>query len=513
MDSGGICTLGVDIGTYESKAVLADLAGRIIHSETIGHTMDVPRPGWAEHDADGVWWHDFRELTRRILRATGIRADRIKAVGCSAIAPAVLPVDEAGRPLRPAILYGIDTRAVEEIRELEERFGADNIYERCGNDLSTQAVGPKVLWIRKHEPDVYLKAARFLTATSYLVHRLTGRFTVDHYTAGAGFTPFYDRTRQCWHPDYCEGILDVGQLPGIGWTTDIAGTVTEEAARETGLHPGTPVIIGTSDAAAEAVSVGVTRPGQMMLMYGSTAFFIEVVGRPVQDRRLWSAPYLFPGTFALLGGMSTTGALTRWLRDRFAPDLTEEERRTGQSAFQLLAGEAAGIPPGSDGLIALPYFSGERTPIQDPKASGVFFGLTLAHTRGHLFRAVMEGVGFGIRHHLDVMQEAGAMPSELIAVGGGTKNPLWLQIVSDIAARGQKVPRVAIGASYGDAFLAAVGAGLLESGAIADWVRYEREVEHDPARHRQYEPWYGLFLDLYQDTKHLMHRIHALRER
>ncbi|WP_158594214.1 FGGY-family carbohydrate kinase [Cohnella faecalis] len=512
MDAEGVYFLGVDIGTYESKAVLTNLEGRIVHHEVISHQMIVPKPGLAEHDADGVWWHDFCLLVERILQATRISSDQIKAIGCSAIAPAVLPVDREGKPLRPAILYGIDTRAVEEIRELEHRFGHANVFQRCGNDLSTQAVGPKILWIKKHEPEVYAQTARFLTATSYLVYRLTGKFKVDHYTAGAGFTPFYDCQQHAWYPEFCKDIVEIDQLPEIGWTTDIAGVITDEAAQLTGLSRGTPVIIGTSDAAAEAVSVGVVKPGQMMLMYGSTAFFIEVTNEPIQDSRLWSAPYLFPDTYALLGGMSTTGAITRWMRDQFAVDLVKAEQYSGKHAFESLMGEAVHIPPGSEGMVTLPYFSGERTPIQDPMASGVVFGLTLAHTRGHLFRSILEGVGYGINHHLEVMKEIGAMPSELVAVGGGTKNELWLQIVSDIAAEVQKVPKVTIGASYGDAFLAAVGSGHLQPGILSEWVQYDHEVTPNRLEHQKYMPYYSVFKDLYQSTKSLMHRMYELRK-
>jgi xylulokinase len=183
---------------------------------------------------------------------------------------------------------------------------------------------------------------------------------------------------------------------------EIAGTITPEAEAATGLAKGTPVIVGTIDAAAEAVSAGVTAPGQAMLMYGSTMFYIQVVDRPVRDRRLWSAPYLFPGTSAIMAGMATTGVLTRWFRDMLARELVEAEAKGGESAYSRLAALAAAVPPGAEGLVVLPYFSGERTPLNDPRARGVFFGLTLSHTREHLYRAVLEGVGHGIRHHFDV---------------------------------------------------------------------------------------------------------------
>jgi len=269
--------------------------------------------------------------------------------------------------------------------------------------------------------------------------------------------------------------------------------------------------VGTSDAGAEAVSVGVTAPGQMMLMYGSTIFFIEVLSQPVTDERLWAAPYLFEGTSALLAGMSTSGALTRWFRDKLAPDLLQADQAGGDNAYAALTRAAADVPPGSEGLVVLPYFSGERTPINDPRARGVYFGLTLAHSRAHLYRAALEGIGHGVRHHLDVMRSIGAMPSQVVAVGGGTKSGLWLQIVSDICQVEQTVPAVVLGASYGDAFLAGLGVGLFSApGDIRSWVQPGRVVLPNSALSGLYDRYHQVYLRLYQQTKTLMHELHDL---
>ncbi|NIX05876.1 MAG: sugar kinase, partial [Gammaproteobacteria bacterium] len=190
------------------------------------------------------------------------------------------------------------------------------------------------------------------------------------------------------------------------------------------------------------MSVGVVKPGQLMLMYGSTVFMIEVLGKPLKDERLWATPYVFPGTSALLAGMATSGSLTRWFRDKLTVDLVQAEEAGGELAYSAITAEASQIPPGSEGLVVLPYFSGERTPINDPRARGVIFGLTLAHTRAHMFRAALEGISYGIEHHFDIMKQIGAEPTEVVAVGGGTKSPLWLQCVSDVTQMAQKVPAV-----------------------------------------------------------------------
>lgn len=502
--------LGVDIGTYESKGVLATTDGRVVSTQVRPHALSIPRQGWAEHDAEAVWWGDFCSLTRALLVGAGVNPQEVLAVGCSSIGPDMLPVDEECRPLRPAVLYGIDTRATEEIAYLEQVIGRETVYRRGGTTLSAQSVGPKILWLKNHEPELYRRAFKIVTGTTFLVARLTGRYVIDHYTC-ASFDPLYDPVAGTWAEDLCRFVVEPERLPEIAWTSELAGTITAAAARETSLAEGTPVIVGAIDAAAEAVSVGVVSPGEMMLMYGTTLFMIEVVDRRITDPRLWSAPYQFPGTHALMAGMATTGALTRWFRDNFAPDLVAVEGQGGPNAYAVLAEQAGKVPPGSEGLVVLPYFSGERTPINDPQARGMIFGLTLSHRRSHVYRAILEAVGYGIRHHLDVLTGIGAAPQTLLAVGGGTKNPLWLQIVSDICGWPQKVPAVTTGAAYGDAFLAGLGMGIFPSyQAIGEWVRDTRTVAPDPASTSAYQPYYEHYRELYRANKDLMHSLGTL---
>lgn len=509
--------LGVDIGTYASKAVITTAGGQIVGSLVKPHRLDIPRQGWAEHDAEAVWWGDFVHLTRRLLATTGIRPQDIAAVACSSIAPDVLPVDAECRPLRPGgILYGVDTRAAQEIAALEADLGVDAIFAQTGNSLSAQSTGPKILWLKQHEPDVYRRAHKFVTATSFLVARLTGRFVVDHLT-GSFTAPLYDFRRRRYDTNFCPTIVDLDRLPELRWATEIAGAVTPAAAAQTGLAAGTPVTVGTSDAAAEAVSVGVTQPGQMMLMYGSTLFFIQVLDQPLTDPRLWAAPYLFEGSSALLAGMSTSGSLTRWLRDLLAAGLVQAEQDATdpghESAYTVLTREAAAVPAGCEGLVVLPYFSGERTPINDPQARGVYFGLTLAHTRAHLYRAALEGIGHGVRHHLDVMRSIHATPGEIIAVGGGAQSDLWLQIVSDICGVDQTLPAVVLGASYGDAFLAALGVGLAAGpDDIRHWLAPARRVRPQPATAALYARYHAIYLRLYQQNQATMHELTQLAQ-
>jgi xylulokinase len=408
----------------------------------------------------------------------------------------MLPVDEAGRPLMNGVLYGVDTRAAEEIALLNAEIGADRILRTCGNALTSQSVGPKILWLRRHHPELFARTARILTSTSYLTFRLTGEYVIDHYTA-ANFSPLYDVGRLDWTEELTGGIVPLDRLPRLMWSGEVAGRVTPAAAAETGLAAGTPVTCGTIDAAAEAVSVGVTAPGDMMMMYGSTIFIIALTDGPVRDPRLWYAPWLFEGQHASMAGLATSGTLTHWFRDVLAREIPQDQ------AWETLAAEAATSRSGANGLIFLPYFSGERTPIHDPRAKGVIFGLNLTHTRGDLYRAAIEGIAFGTRHVIETYGETGQRPRRVRAVGGGTKNRLWLRTTSDAGGVAQEVCGLTVGASYGDAFLAALAAGTARPEDIHRWNPVAETVAPDPsdvieARYRQ-------FRALYEATKGIAH--------
>ena len=501
--------LGIDIGTYESKGVVTDLSGKIIAYASRPHGLDLPRPGWAEHDPESIWWQDFVEISRELIRQSAIAPEQIAAVGCSAIAPCVLPVGADGRPLRPGILYGIDTRAVAEINHLTNSLGEDWILHHTGSSLSSQSAGPKILWIQRNEPDVWEKTRRVMTSTSYLVYRLTSRVVMDHYTATT-YAPIYSLQQVGWTQPGLDAVCKEELLPDLDWTSAIAGRVTQQASTETGLAVGTPVIVGTADAAAEAVSAGVVSPGDTMLMYGSTMFFIEICKSIPRGGKLWPAVYLAPGMYALAAGMATTGSLTRWFRDEFAPLELTAEHQGGPNAFAALAEQASAIPPGCDGLLVLPYFSGERTPLNDPFARGILAGLTLSHSRSHIYRAILEGIAYGIRQNLEAMTQAGEAPQTLIAIGGGTKNQLWLQIVSDVTGLPQYI-RQTPGAAYGDAFLAGVGIGIFpDMASIQNWLEPAQQIHPDQKNKDLYDEYYALYKDLYISSKDVANRLARL---
>ncbi|QYJ17034.1 Xylulose kinase [Rubrobacter xylanophilus DSM 9941] len=490
----GELLLGVDIGTSSSKGVLARPGGEVVATAERPHSLSMPRPGWAEHDAEGVWWADFVGICRELLE----KADgRVAAVCTSGIGACLLPADAAGKPLRPAILYGIDTRAEAEIEELNARYGEEDLLRRCGSVLTTQAVGPKLLWLRRNEPGVWERTAKVFMANSFIAWRLTGEYVLDHHSASQ-CDPLYDVREYRWIEEWAEEIAPGLPLPRLLWPAEVAGEVTPEAAEETGIPAGTPVAAGTIDAWSEGASVGVQEPGDLMLMYGTTMFIIEVVREPLHHPGLWGTTGILPGTRNLAAGMATSGALTGWLREI-----------SGGLPYERLTREAAAVPPGSDGLVVLPYFAGERTPLFDPRARGLIGGLTLRHGRGHLYRAVLEATAYGVRHIFESMREAGGGGERLVAVGGGTKGRLWTQIVSDVTGRPQDLPEETIGAAYGDALLAARAVGL--AGRDEDWSRISDTVEPDEANRDLYDELYRVYRELYPATREQMHRLADLQ--
>ena len=500
-EGGGLSTsalvVGVDVGTASSKGVLCTADGQVRATATRRHQLSLPRPGHAEMNAESIWWGEVASICRELALHAG--GDVIAGLCVSGIGPCLLVTDADLRPLRPGILYGIDTRASAEIDELTQRFGADDILARGGNALSSQAVGPKMLWLRRNEPQVWAQTKRWYGSSSYVVARLTGEYVLDHHTASQ-CSPLYDLGERGWATDWVEEVAGDLSMPRLAWPGECVGRITAEAAAATGLAEGTPVMAGTVDAWAESFSCGVRSPGDLMLMYGSTMFFVQA-GRDLPPRPpMWTTTGVEPDVMTLSAGMGTSGSLTSWVQEL-----------TGNVDFETLVSEASAVPAGSEGLLVLPYFAGERTPIFDPHARGVVAGLSLRHRRGHLYRAVYEGIAYGVRQILELLQEAGGPADRVVAVGGGTRAGLWPQIVSDVTGLRQLVPAQTIGASYGDALLAAIGSGLVAPDT--DWAEIVGEVTPDPTRRAAYDELYEAFTQLYPASRSIVHRLARFQER
>jgi xylulokinase len=328
------------------------------------------------------------------------------------------------------------------------------------------------------------------------------------------YTPMVDIRNNRWDREMTEYITPINRLPVPSWSCEIAGYVTKEACSETGLAIGTPVIVGTTDAGAEAVSTGISQPGDLMVMFGSTIFFVMLADHLMPSPRFWATAWLDPSAFTFQGGTSTSGSLTRWFRDNLSPVEVAAQKSGGTISYTSLARLLKDSLPGAKGLISLPYFEGERTPIYDSEAKGVLFGLSLSHSRADIYRSLLEGIGFGLRHLIDTMLEEGVKPSRIIGAAGGTKNREWMQIVCDIANINMTILEQESSAALGDAFMAGVGAGYYKNlKDNARWVRQVSSITPNPMNTQIYEPYYQIFRRLYEQTKDLMHELDALQRK
>lgn len=491
--------IGIDIGTSSAKGVACRPDGTIVAEAVRLHAVATPHPGWFEHDPETAWWGDTVAISRDLLSRVGSDG-RIRAVAVTTCGPCLVPVDTAGRALRPGILYGVDTRSANEIAAYESTIGRRAIMALGGMPLTSQSVGPKIAWVARHEPEVARRTATWHTATSFIVAKLTGSRIIDYHQASF-FGPCFDARRRRWDLRHVANLELDGRLPALGWPGDIAGLVGAEAATITGLPAGTPVLVGTSDGPTEALGVGATRPGLVAATYGSTTTLTTFGAKARRSGAvLWDSEGWSPDQRCLAAGLSASGAIIGWLRNELAGGAVDHD---------ALAEEAVLSPPGAKGLLVLPYFGGERTPFADPLARGVVVGLTLQHTRGDVQRAILEGIAYGIRHILEAFAEAGVLIESVRAAGGGTRHPLGPQIVSDVTGREQIVARASIGASYGAAYLAVRSLGLVQPEARDGWFQAARTITPDPTMATGYDRGYAMFRRLYMDTRQVVRALAA----
>ncbi len=487
---------------------MIDFEGNVVAYSYCPHNVIHENPSWAEHDALKNWWGDFVTVSQDLLKKSRVNPDLIASIGISAVLPCMLPVDEKGEPLRNAILYGIDTRSEEEIQILNAQIGEEKIFEIAKASLSTQSVGPKILWYKRNEPELFKKTKRFLSATGFVVARLTGEYVID-FSNAKETTPLYHFEKRAWDEDMCHAVgIEQEQLPKICEAYDVAGKVTAQAAKQTGLVAGIPVITGTGDFLSELISMG-GKCGDTLVVYGSTIQIFHMTDQLVFADSL--ATIIFPtdGLYLVGGATSTSASLTKWFRDEFGSDEIKREKETGINAFQQLSLAAEKIPVGSDGLVLLPYFAGERSPIWDPKARGVLAGLNLSHTKAHIYRAILEGTCYSVRHHLDVMRAADLKIDRLVSTGGGIKSALWTQIMSDITGTEQLCFDNLLGAPAGSAFLAGIGIGVFKDMSIMreKWIKEPWVVKPDKDHTAVYDKYYEVYSELYPATQSQMHRL------
>lgn len=484
--------LGIDVGTTGCKALLLEAGdGRLVAEGFQGYPLATPRPLWAEQDpAD--WWAAACAAIRQVVASSGARSAEIIGVGLTGQMHGLVMLDRADEVLRPAILWN-DQRTGAECEAITRLVGASRVLELTGNPVLTGFTAPKIAWVRKHERDVFEQTAHVLLPKDYVRHKLTGEHVCD--VSDASGTALFDVKRRAWS-DEMAGAVDVkpSWLPRVLESGEKAGQVTPAAAAATGLARGTPVAAGAGDQAAQAIGSGIVADSQVALTLGTSGVVFAACGayRAEPEGRLHAFCHAAPGTWHLMGVMLSAGGSLKWYRDSVCEG----------ADYAALLSPAERVPPGCEGLVFLPYLSGERTPHADPNARAVFFGLTLRHGRSHLTRAVLEGVCFGLRDSLELIRGLGIRPQEIRISGGGAQSALWRGILANVLGCPLVGLKVNQGAAYGAALLAGVAVGAFADARAASAHCVQLHGRTEPGEEREaYERHYARFRALYPALK------------
>jgi xylulokinase len=492
--------LGIDIGGTGTKAGVFTLDGTLVGSGYGEYQMISKVPGQAEHDAE-AWWQATINAIRDAI--AGIDPDAIKAIGVGCT-NGLIAVDENGTPIRPAIMLW-DQRALPEVERIKEQLGADTVFEITGNPLAPGAFSlPTILWLKHNEPDVYQAAYKLMVPGGYLVARLTGEFTIDYSRAST--TLLFDIRKRRWHQPFLDTLeIDEQKLPRPVGCHEVVGSITGEAAKLTGLKMGTPVIGGCMDTIGASIGTGVLEEGQCFVIMGTAARVAGPITSGRFDHRFMNCTHVTENCWQYIGAINGVGSALRWIRDTFCELEQREADASGRDVYELITDQASDSPPGSKGLLFLPYLAGERTPIWDPYARGVFFGVTLGHNRGDFFRSVLEGAAFAIRHVIDLLEsDNGLAITELRIGGAAASSRTWNQIIADVL--GKRV--VSLTQSHtevlGAAILAGVGLELYADfkEAVDRTVVTGAVFEPDDQAHQSYSKLFSMYKQLYLDTKH-----------
>jgi xylulokinase len=482
--------LGLDISTTGAKALIIDREGRVIASHTTPQPISQPKPLWSEQNpAD--WWNGIAQSIRAALEAANLSGDDIVAVGPTGQMHGLVLMDEAGDVLRPAMLWN-DQRTQAECDWITERVGAARLIALTGNRALTGFTAPKLVWVQRHEPDTFARGAHFLLPKDYIRYRLTGDYAMD--LSDAAGTLLLDVAHRRWSEEVADALgIPRAWLPKLAEGTDVTGVVSDRAAAETGLKAGTPVVGGGGDQAAGAVGVGAVEEGIFSLAVGTSGVVFAPLSHYAYEPegRLHAFCHAGPGLWHFMGVMLSAAGSLQWYRDTLAAGMP----------FDDLLAPAAAVPPGSDGLLFLPYLTGERTPHPDPLARGAFVGLTARHTMAHMTRAVLEGVAFGLKDSFELIRADGVTAREVRASGGGAKSSLWRQILADVLDAPLTTANSTEGAAYGGAVLAAVGAGFYPDVQTACAAMISTGAATEPEQPEAYSHAYSLYRGLYPALK------------
>ena len=502
--------MGIDFGTGGVRVGLFDRHG----APAVFHAVELqtrhPRSGWAEQDPD-EWWSALAQATRGALAESGVPAGEIAGISVDATASTVVATDADGRHLRPAIMW-MDVRAADQARRVQETGDPALKYNGFGA-VSAELGLPKALWLKENEPDTWKGAARVGECADWAIQRLTGEATASVNTVSGKY--YYDRDEGGFPASLYEavGIEDLlDKTPQRVLDLGVAvGQLRKDAADELGLEAGTPVAEGGIDAHVGALGLAVVPPGMLALITGSSHVIIGQAADPIHDPGFWGAytDAILPGQYTVEAGQASTGSVVAWFKNNFADAAVAEAGRRGVDPYVVLNELAAEVPIGSEGLVVLDYFQGNRSPYTDPHARGLISGLSLRHGPGHLFRAILEGICYGTELIFRTLRRHDFELRSIVAAGGATRSDLWMQLHADVSGVPVSIPREPEGPVLGAAMLAAVGAGIHPDigTAAAEMVHVERTIEPDQGRHQEYGFYMDRYTELYPATRDVMHQV------
>jgi xylulokinase len=500
--------LGLDIGTTSTIGMLLDTDGHTLALASAAVTLHSPRPGWAEEDPE-EWWRNAGTVCRQLLHDSSLRPPDVTAIGVTGMVPALVALDRAGRPVRPSIQQS-DGRSGAEVAALKQQMDEASFLMRTGNGINQQLIAPRLRWVARHEPESFARIATVLGSYDFIAARLTGAPALErNWALEAGFLDL--RTGAIAEDLVALGGIALTQLPPLRSGEEIVGTVTPVAAAHTGLAVGTPVVAGAADHVASAFAAGIAAPGDLLIKFGGAGDVLLATADPRPDARLFLDFHAIPGLFMPNGCMVASGTLLNWFAATLARADAAQALAEGTTAHARLDALAAGVPPGSAGLVLLPYMLGEKTPIHDPAARGTLVGLGLHHDVPHLWRACLEAVTYGFRHHVEVAEAIGYPVRRVVAADGGTRSAVWMQIAADVLGRPVELLRGHPGSCLGVAYVAGVAVG-----AISDWrqmhrfVQADRIVAPDAGAARVYDDGYAAYRALYVALRDFYPRLSAL---
>lgn len=491
--------IGIDIGTTSVKGVLIDNEGHLLGDASREHDLISREIGWAEEDP-GIWWDGTLDVLRSLSARASADGRAVKAISVSGMVPALILLDEHGRPLRRSIQQN-DARAHDEIVYLRRTLDEQEVFGLTGGGINQQTMPPKLLWLRTHEPDVFNAATHIAGSYDYITYRLTGQLTLErNWALESGM---FDVRSEMWIPAIIDAArIDQDMLGPVMSPGEIVGPLLKSVADEVGLGSDVVVTVGSGDHVASAFSSGVRSDGDVLVKLGGAGDILVCSDTLKYDQRVFIDYHLIPGKFLPNGCMASSGSLVKWFANNFFGQEKAEFERKGRNFYAYLDELALNIPAGSEGLIVLPYFVGEKTPLMDPLARGVFFGLSTYHTAAHVYRAILEAVGYGFMDHIRVFRDMGLNPRRFFMSNGGARSVLWRQIVTDIMGYPAEYITHHPGSSLGAAFVAGMGVGAFSSwNDILEYIPDRTLMEPDMTKHDAYMAYFGIYRNLYSHLK------------